>query len=340
MGFETLLFYIMGNYAGVMLVVFAFIADLLLGDPRTLPHPVVLMGRLINLLERLLRPLTRGARLELAAGGLLAVLLLAFVYLLTRYVLVFIYGQHLYLGSIAALYLLYTSFSLKSLLEHIINVEQPLLQGKLESARAALSLLVGRDTDALPAAEISRGALESLAENSSDGVIGPLFYAFIGGAPLALAYKAVSTMDSMLGYRNERYLYFGRVAAKLDDLANYIPARLTAILLLFVSVLKGRVPRGRFVGHWQAIRREGKNHASPNSGYPEAAAAVLLDVRLGGTSSYKGVPSEKPLINAAGGEATPQHLKELRSLVYQASLLALFTGVVLFIVTTLLVAVF
>jgi adenosylcobinamide-phosphate synthase len=188
---------------------------------------------------------------------------------------------------------------------------------------------VGRDTERLSAPEISRGALESLSENSGDGVVAPLFYAFIGGAPLALAYKAISTMDSMLGYRNQTYLYFGRVAAKLDDVANYLPSRLAALFLMAAALLAGMLPLSRLRECRQMIWREGKNHPSPNSGYPEAAAAVLLGVCLGGSSTYRGIPSPKPLINEKGKEPAPAHLRELRRLVRLVALLALLAGVLL-----------
>lgn len=337
MGFgDDLLFFHVAS-TGAILVALAFGLDLMLGDPRPLPHPVVLMGRLINVLEQALRRVARGAAGELAAGALLALILVFFVYMLAIQVVLFFYGLNIYAGHLVTIVLLYTSFSLKSLQEHILAVEEPLLQGDLPAARSALSYLVGRDTAELGVAEISRGALESLSENSSDGVIAPLFYAFLGGAPLALAYKAISTMDSMLGYRNASYLYFGRVAAKLDDLANYIPARLTALLLLAAALFSGRLAPGRFRECLQTTWKESKNHPSPNSGYPEGAAAVLLGVWLGGTSTYQGVVSEKPLINAGGGEATPQHLKELRSLVQQASLLALLLGVLISVAVSWLV---
>ena len=320
---------VIANHPGIILVVLAFTLDLLLGDPRFLPHPVVILGRLITVLEQALRRVARGACLEMTAGGVLALFLVTLVYLLTREVLSFFYGHSLYLGHVIALYLLYTAFSLKSLQEHILAVEQPLLHGDLKTARSALSYLVGRDTAELSAAEISRGALESLSENSSDGVIAPLFYAFIGGVPLALAYKAISTMDSMLGYRNARYLYFGRVAAKLDDGANYIPARLTALLLLIASMLAGKLPFRQAWDRWLVIWREAKNHDSPNSGYPEAAAAVLLGVRLGGTSTYQGIVQANPVINREGRDTSTADLAQLRALVHQASLLALLLGVIL-----------
>jgi len=317
------------QYTAVSLVVLAFALDALLGDPRFIPHPVVLMGRLINMLERALRAVARGAGQELLAGGVLALILLAIVYLSARLLLFFAYYQTVLLGHAVALYLLYTTFSLRSLQQHILAVEQPLLRGDLTAARRALSLLVGRDTEGLSAPEISRGALESLSENSGDGVIAPLFYAFIGGAPLVLAYKAVSTMDSMLGYRNQSYLYFGRVAARLDDVANYLPSRLAALFLMAAALPAGMLPLSRLRACRQIIWREGKNHPSPNSGYPEAAAAVLLGVRLGGSSTYGGIPSPKPLINEKGKEPAPRHLRELRRLVRLAALLALLAGVLL-----------
>ena len=232
---------------------------------------------------------------------------------------------------VPGVYLLYTTFSLRSLEEHILAIELPLKKGDLPRARRALSLIVGRDTEHLTEAEISRAALESLAENAGDGVIAPLFYAFLGGPPLAMAYKAINTLDSMLGYRNERYFYFGWAAAKLDDLANLIPARLTAIFFLAAALAGGKLSPLQIREYCTTLLREGKKHLSPNSGYPEAAAALLLDVQLGGRSVYSGVPSDRPVINALGRRPSHGDLEPLRALVKGAALLALMTGVVLYV---------
>lgn len=309
------------------LVVAAFWLDCLLGDPRRLPHPVVWLGRGITVLERVLRTggKKRSALWERTAGVLITGAVVFFSYYLCREIILLAGRLHPLGGYAAGLYFLFTSFSLKGLLEHIQAVEKPLGEGKLDEARRALSMLVSRDTAALPPEDISRGAMESLAENTADGVVAPLFYAFIGGPPLAIAYKAVNTLDSMLGYKTERYRYFGWASARLDDVVNYIPARLTALFFLVVFLLP-RAQLGRLGSYWKKVSRESRKHPSPNSGYPEAAAAVMLDIRLGGQSTYGGEVSNRPLLNADGEAPTPFKLQLLQKMVVKASLASLFLG--------------
>jgi adenosylcobinamide-phosphate synthase len=309
-----------------ILIVLAYALDLGLGDPRRFPHPVVAIGRFISFLEKGLRRWFRGSLPERIVGVVLTGVVVSTVYLFTREIICLFGAGNVYWSHLAAVYLLYTSFSLRSLEEHLLAVELPLEKGDLPAARRALALVVGRDTENLTAAEITRAALESLAENTGDGVIAPFFYAFIGGAPLAMAYKAVNTLDSMLGYKDARYLYFGWAAARLDDLVNLVPARLTALFLLFAALCRGELKPGQAGDFLHALIREGKKHLSPNSGYPEAAAALLLQVRLGGKSFYRGIPDERPLINAPGRSPVSRDLKTLRGLVKTAAVLALFAG--------------
>lgn len=310
----------------VTLIILAFALDLGLGDPRRIPHPVVLIGRLITFLEKNLRRCCKGARSKRMAGTILTGVVVGIVYLFTREIIFQMCIWNVYWGHILAVYLLYTTFSLRSLDEHLLAVELPLKKGDLPGARRALSLVVGRDTEDLAESEVSRAALESLAENTGDGVLAPLFYAFIGGAPLAMAYKAVNTLDSMLGYKDDRYLDLGWAAARLDDLANLVPARLTALFFLLAALCRGRLPLLQVKGFCATLFREGKKHLSPNSGYPEAAAALLLRVRLGGKSFYQGVSSDRPVINAPGRKPLVEDLETLRSLVKTAAVLALLAG--------------
>ncbi|MGI6308063.1 MAG: adenosylcobinamide-phosphate synthase CbiB [Dethiobacteria bacterium] len=309
-----------------VLILLAYCLDLALGDPRRLPHPVVLMGRFISFLERRLRVWCKGAFLERTAGIFLVSVVVGAVFFLSREIISRLGAWNAYWGYLVAVYLFYTTFSLRSLEEHILAVELPLKKGDLPKARRALAMIVGRDTEHLTESEISRAALESLAENTSDGVIAPLFFAFIGGAPLAMAYKAVNTLDSMLGYRNDRYFYFGWAAARLDDLVNLVPARLTSLFILAAALIGGKLSPLRVREYCGTLLREGKKHLSPNSGYPEAAAALLLHVRLGGKSFYQGVSSDRPVINAPGRRSSGGDLETLRILVKGAAVLALITG--------------
>jgi len=310
-----------------ILILLAYFLDLLLGDPRWLPHPVVFIGKVISILEDMLRRCISSARGERLAGTLLTAIVVGAVFLLSRVIIFRFFAWQVYWGCLASVYLLYTTFSLRSLEEHVLAIEFPLEKGDLPGARRALSLIVGRDTEHLTEEEISRAALESLAENTGDGIIAPLFYAFLGGVPLAMAYKAVNTLDSMLGYRNERYFYFGWAAAKFDDLVNLIPARLTALFFLVAALVGGEISPLQAGKLCAKILREGKKHLSPNSGYPEAAAAILLGVQFGGRSFYGGISSERPLINARGRRTSGEDLGSLRVLVKRTALVALLTGV-------------
>ena len=323
-----------------ILILFAFCLDLLLGDPRWLPHPVVFTGKIITLLEKMLRKCFKSARGERLAGTLLTGFVVSAVFFFSREIIFQFSACQTFLGWLVSLYLLYTSFSLRSLEEHILAIERPLKKGDLPAARRALSFIVGRDTEFLAEEGISRATLESLAESTGDGVIAPLFYAFLGGPPLVLAYKAINTLDSMLGYRNKKYFYFGWAAARLDDLANLIPARLAAFFFLIAALTGGRLSSLQVWEYYVNILREGRKHLSPNSGYPEAAAAILLGVRLGGRSNYGGVPSERPLINAPGRCPSSKDLEPLRILVKRVALLALLAGVVLHVFAGYLVSTF
>ncbi|MCG6659289.1 cobalamin biosynthesis protein CobD [Halomonas campisalis] len=270
------------------LVSAAILLDLLIGDPRCLPHPVVGMGRLIAVLERAWNHGSpRARRLK---GLLLTALVVAGVFLLAWLVLRGLAWIHPALALVAELWLLATTLAIKGLRDAALAVAVPLARGDLTEARLALGQVVGRDTATLDEAEITRGAVESVAENSVDGITAPLFWALLGGAPLALAYKAVNTLDSMVGYRNARYADFGYASARLDDLANWLPARLTA-LAMWLGALA--LPAARCRGALASVVREVPRHASPNSGWPEAMMARLLGVRLGGTNHYAGVPSHR-----------------------------------------------
>lgn len=270
-------------------LVAAILLDLLLGDPRWLPHPVVLIGKMIAFLEKLLR---RSVPNERLAGLLLLLITVCSTYGLALAAVRGASAAHPYAGWVVATLMAWTTLAARSLHRESGLVAAALERGDLAEARRYLSYIVGRDTATLDEPEIWRAAVETVAENTTDGVIAPLFFLLLGGPPLALAYKAVNTLDSMVGYKNERYLRFGWASARCDDLANYLPARLTGLLMVLASPLLGL----SLCGSWRIMVRDGRNHASPNSGISEAAAAGALGVRLGGTNSYFGKPVPKPTI--------------------------------------------
>lgn len=256
----------------------AFLVDGLVGDPAWLTHPVIWMGRATRLLERWLRQSRLPLRL---AGAVLAVALPAAAWLATWGLIALATRLHPGLGLGLSVWLFSTTLASRSLAEHALAVWRPLVAGDPAEARVRLSYIVGRDTAELPEPEIVRGAVETVAESTCDGVIAPLFWGLIGGAPLAMAYKAVNTLDSMVGHKDERYHDFGWASARLDDLANLLPARLSALLIALV----GLSPRA-----FRTALRDARRHPSPNSGWPEAAMAGLLGVQLGGLNYYDGEP--------------------------------------------------
>ncbi|WP_434510214.1 adenosylcobinamide-phosphate synthase CbiB [Desulfitobacterium sp. AusDCA] len=259
-----------------------FILDQIIGDPRGWPHPVVGMGKLIAWGEKYWNCGT--SRLRKLRGAFLAILVISFSFLLTADLIRGGAYVHPWLGRALEVVLFASTLAGKSLLDAGKTVSTPLRQGNLSEARQKLGWFVSRDTSNLAEAEIVRGAVETLAENFVDGILSPLFFMAVGGVPLAMAFKAVSTLDSMIGYRNERYQDFGWFAARTDDWANYIPARLAVGFLLFAGWLK-KLP----VRHAYLIwKRDAKAHPSPNGGNPESIVAGLLGVRLGGINIYDG----------------------------------------------------
>ena len=305
------------------LLLSAFLLDLAVGDPRWFPHPVVLMGKFISRGESLLwtgkmgRDFVFGMALSLTLIALAVGATWALLYALTLLppLIAFVIA-----AGVAS-----TTLAARGLFDSVSRIETPLRSGNLVEARANLAHIVGRDTAALNEDKVLRASLESLAENTSDGIVAPLFYLFLGGIPLAMAYKAINTLDSMIGYRTKRYLYFGRFAARLDDVANFIPARLTALLMVMATFLV-RLNAGLAL---RVMRRDHANHLSPNAGYPEAALAGALGIRLGGPSVYFGKEVWKPTIGDDFTPVTIEMLKEARSLCLVTAILSLVTFVLI-----------
>lgn len=289
----------------------AYLLDLALGDPPDWPHPVRLVGRVIEYWENVLyQPrVAAGALFWLAVMG---TTLIGIIGLLSIMAI---------LPAVAAIvlltYFLYAGLATRSLHQESRRVELALARGDLTGARSRLALIVGRETDQLDAEEIRRAVLETVAENLADGVAAPMFFTLLLGLPGLYLYKAANTMDSMVGYKNYRYGKFGKVAARADDVLNFLPARLTALLMVPAAALVGLSP----LGAWRIIRRDAGKTSSPNAGWPEAALAGALGVRLGGPSTYFGRLVDKAFIGDSGKPLSPRHYRQAIRLLYATSIL-------------------
>lgn len=268
----------------------AYILDMIAGDPRWVPHPVVIIGRAIGFLEDAIRKLTF---VDNKKGGIIlwfAVVLP--VYLIAWFVVEGSFAISFLVGTVVTIVLASTTLATRSLFNESKIVIDALDEGDIVEARRRLSMIVGRDTENLDERGILRAVIETVAENLSDGIIAPMFYLALGGLPLAMAYKAVNTLDSMVGYNNEKYGDIGCFSAKIDDVCNWVPARLTGFIIVAVSFIL----RLNWKDSFRIMRRDGRNHSSPNSGVPEAAIAGALGIRLGGRIQYFGRISDKPSI--------------------------------------------
>ena len=300
-----------------------FVLDALFGDPAWLPHPVVYMGKAISKLEKFLRPrLPKTPQGELLGGAIVAFCLPVGTFLLTGLVCWGAARLHPLLGLAVQMFWCGQALAARGLVQESTNVYKELKKPDLPGARKAVSRIVGRDTAELTAEGVTKAAVETVAENASDGVIAPLLYMLIGGAPLALTYKAINTMDSMLGYKNEKYLYFGRVSAKLDDAANYIPSRLAGLLWVAAAAFTHNDAKGA----WKIWRRDRRNHASPNSAQTESACAGALGVQLAGPAYYFGEYYAKPTIGDALRPIEPEDILRANQMMYVASSFALAWG--------------
>jgi len=287
----------------------AFVLDLLVGDPQWSLHPVRIIGRLAQRLEAPTRRLLRNERL---AGVFAAFLLVAIIGLAAYAIVALAAKLHPFAADVVSVLLVYSTIALRDLLAHSGAVYRALADGDLDGARKRVSWIVGRDTDQLDESGVARAAVESVAESTVDGVTAPLFFAFLAGPVGAMVYRAVNTLDSTFGYKNEQYARFGWASAKLDDLVNYLPARLTGPLVSLAAALLLR--RGR--ASWRILRRDARNHSSPNSGITEAAMAGALGVQLGGTNVCFGQPVEKPSIGDPEQALTKDHILRANRLLW------------------------
>ena len=307
----------------VWAVLGGFVLDALFGDPAWLPHPVVYMGKAISKLEKFLRPrLPKTPQGELLGGAIVAFCLPVGTFLLTGLVCWGAARLHPLLGLAVQMFWCGQALAARGLVQESTNVYKELKKPDLPGARKAVSRIVGRDTAELTAEGVTKAAVETVAENASDGVIAPLLYMLIGGAPLALTYKAINTMDSMLGYKNEKYLYFGRVPAKLDDAANYLPSRLAALLWVAAAAFTHNDAKGAC----KIWRRDRRRHASPNSAQTESACAGALGVQLAGPAYYFGQYYPKLTIGDALRPIEPEDILRANRMMYVASSFALAWG--------------
>ncbi|HKT35062.1 MAG TPA: adenosylcobinamide-phosphate synthase CbiB [Nitrospira sp.] len=300
--------------------------DATIGDPRAWPHPVRWMGTLTRHVERWIRSLCRSPRSLRVAGTVLALGLPSIAFCLGWALIAAGAAIHEWLGRGIAICLASTVLAWRDLVDHVGMVSHALKSGSLEEARQAVGLIVGRDTNDLSEAEVIRATVETIAESASDGVIAPLVFLVIGGPPLALAYKAVSTLDSMVGHRDEQYQDFGWASARLDDLLNWVPARITAWLIAaaagVVFLRTDSMLRGGAI-----LLRDGHKHPSPNSGRPEAAMAGALGVQLGGVNFYEGLRLDRPLLGDAIEPLSIQHLEKAQRVMTLAYLVAVMASV-------------
>jgi adenosylcobinamide-phosphate synthase len=314
-------------------ILIAFIIDLIVGDPYRLPHPVRYIGWIIRNCETLLRRVIQKGqpekreRRERVAGGILMLATVLATVLPVLLLLALASFVHSVLFHLFNIYFLYAALAVKCLADEAKKVHFFLAAGKIPEARRQLSMLVGRQTDHLEEKEIVRGAVETTAENTVDGIISPLFYAILGslfgmGAPVVWAFKAISTLDSMVGYKNEKYLHFGRISAKTDDAANYVPARLSGVIIPAGAFFCGMDWRRSF----RIMQRDRRNHKSPNCAYPEAAFAGALGVRIGGDNIYFGKVVEKPTIGDPDKEIGEEDIPAAVRLMYAAAVITLLAG--------------
>ncbi|SHI21617.1 adenosylcobinamide-phosphate synthase [Sporobacter termitidis DSM 10068] len=299
-------------------LIIGFILDLIIGDPIGWPHIVLGYGRLIAFFERVLRksfPKTQGGAL---AAGVCLVIIMSIVSLGAGIgVLVLCQMVSVYLRVAVESILVWQCISLRSLSVASMTVYKPLREDNLPAARRAVAEIVGRDTESLDAQGVTRAAVETVAENTGDGIIAPLLFLAVGGAPLGLLYKALNTMDSMVGYKNDTYLYFGRAAAKTDDAVNLLPARLAGVFMVLAAFLSGFDGKNA----WRIFKRDRLNHKSPNSAHTEAACAGALHVRLGGDNYYFGQLVRKPTIGDDDRPVEPEDIGRVNRLLYATAFL-------------------
>jgi adenosylcobinamide-phosphate synthase len=299
-------------------IVASYLFDWVAGDPEWFPHPVRLIGRGVEEGERILRRSGKTPAADFRVGGVLTFGLAIGAYFGTAKTIAWMHGRGRILGFVGETLLAWTCLAARSLHDEASAVVASLEAGDIVLARQRLARIVGRDTHKLDAYEINRAVIETVAESCSDGVIAPLFYMAVGGVPLSMAYKAINTLDSMIGHTDERYLFFGKIAARLDDVANFLPSRLTALgITAIAAIVEGASPAAA-LDTWFS---DGMKHKSPNAGQPESAMAGALQVRLGGENFYEGESSAAPVIGERFSRPSTQQAKRAIRIVAMVSAL-------------------
>lgn len=310
----------------ILSIYIGYIADLIIGDPYSFPHPVRYIGKLIKYTENKIRKKAKSDK-DLKIGGFVLWFVTVGVTYLVTYLILKLSSLIPFGYLIMNSFLIYTTLATKCLKDEAVKIYNVLKTGDIEKSRMQLSYIVGRDTTHLDEGEIIRATVETVAENTVDGIIAPMFYAFIGGAPLAMAYKAINTLDSTVGYKNEKYKDLGFASAKIDDIANYIPARIAVLLIAIGSLLLGY----DYKKASQIAVRDRKNHKSPNCAYPEGAVAGALGVQLGGTNIYFGQAVYKPTIGDKIREIEIEDIVKTNKIMYATSLTSMVIFTALFI---------
>ena len=311
-------------------IIAGFILDLIFGDPHWLPHPICLIGNLIGFIERNLRPRLEPNKGALLLGGALMVIIVLVISFVVPMAILLAAGMvSPWLAFALETLMCYQIFATKCLRDESMKVYTALHNHDLADARVKLSWIVGRDTQNLDEEEITKGAVETVAENTADGIIAPMFYMFLGGVPLAFLYKGINTMDSMVGYKNDKFLYFGRCAAKLDDLANLLPARITGLVMIGAAFMLGLDGKNA----WKIFWRDRYNHLSPNSAMTESVTAGALNIQLGGDHFYFGKLVHKDTIGDDIRPVCPEDIVKTNRLLYMTAVLCLvlFSSVYLYI---------
>lgn len=297
----------------------AYVLDLIFGDPQNIIHPVQIIGKMINIGEKSLlgKKYKSDRKYKFFAGMILNITVISLTYGITY--LIRRTSENSIILTVAEIYLMYTVFSINSLAREGNRVYNILKEGNIERARKDLSYLVSRDTGAMDEKMIIRSTMETISENTVDGIVAPMLYMFLGGLPLSMTYKAINTFDSMVGYKNEKYMDFGKFSAKLDDVANFIPARITGILIVIGSIILGY----DYKNSLKIFIRDRKNHSSPNSAHSEASVAGALGVQFGGRVSYFGKEVDKPTIGDKTNDFELEDIKKNIKIMYAASFLSL-----------------
>lgn len=301
-----------------------YIADLIFGDPEWFPHPVRIIGGLIHSMETLLRGRSTDW-IERLKGAVLAIVVIGITASCVYGIILISVKVHPLLGSLVWIYIGYTTISVKDLRVKVRGIQKEIKKNDLSEGRRQLSKIVGRDTDDLSKEKIIVATLESIAENTNDGIVAPLFYLIVGGPTCAMVYKAINTMDSMIGYKDDRYRHFGWFPAKLDDVANFIPARISGILIC----LSAGIMKKRFTKSFMTMLKDSRKHSSPNSGVSEAAMAGALGVRFGGHWQVNGRPSLRPYIGQEEYRIRPSLINNALTVSLNASFMMVILGIML-----------